>query len=436
MSHPTTPDGRRSFTHDALVLLGNRFAVMAVSMITGVVLARCLGTSGRGVVAAVTVYPSIFLSLTELGLRQAAVYFVGKGIYTNAQVVGALAALVLVSGSFGVGVCTALLWWVGNSEFTPLIIALAVGTIPLAILRDYGSGILLGNRMVGQFAKISRMVEVQRLLTVLLFVWLLGWQAAGALLASLLSGAVVAGYAVWRVSRIATLRPCFDWALIRALVQKGVVYALSLFVITLTYKVNTVIMERLSTVEEIGYYTIGIGIATLTWAFPQAITTALFSHSANARDELAFSLKVARLFRVTIILALFLVVFLWLAAPWLVPAIYGEQYRPSVRVLRLLLPGVFCLLGLKVLNMDLAGRGQPNVSLWIMTPALIINVLLGLYWVPGQGADGAALASSVAYVAGGLGIMVLYCRLTGMGIVELCRFHRQDFDFLKRLRSR
>jgi hypothetical protein len=226
---------------------------------------------------------------------------------------------------------------------------------------------------------------------------------------------VVAGYAAVKTIELASLRPRFEWPVVRDLLVKGAVYAVALFVITLNYKVSIVVMERLSTVAEIGVFALGVSVAQLTWALPQAITTALFSHSATAPDEDVFSGKVQRLFRVNLLLALVLVLGLGLVAPVLVPLVYGEEFRPSIRVLWYLLPGVFCLLGLKILNMDLAGRGRPNASLWAMVPALALNGVLAILWVPRHGALGAAAASSVGYACGGLGMAAVYCRYVGIG---------------------
>lgn len=426
-------EGRASFVHDALRLITNRFLVMMVSFCTGVVLARSLGAEGRGLIAAVLVYPMMFLSLTEMGVRQSAVFYLGKQLYTDQQVVGAVSTLILVTGTVGALVVAGILLVTGNEGFTPLMVVLAVASIPLTLVKDYSSGIMLGKRLVGQFAKVQRMAEVQRLLMVVLLVWWLALGVVGALTAGLLASLLVASYALWRVSQIAPLRPNADWPVIRALLTKGVVYAVALFVLTLNYKVDIALMERLSSVSEIGIYTIAVGVAQLTWALPQSITTALFSHSATAKDEKAFSRKVARLFRVTVVISLLLVTLLAVAAPILIPLIYGEEFRSSVRPLHLLLPGVFCLLALKVLNMDLAGRGRPNVSLWITVPALLVNVGLNLYLLPRYGARGASVASSISYALAGAGLMGLYSRVTGVRLTELWRYQSSDFDFIPRL---
>lgn len=426
--------GQKPFVQDALVLVGNQFTVMAIGMVSGIVLARCLGAAGRGLVAAATVYPAILLSLMELGVRQSSAYHLGKGLYSNAQVVGAVTALVLTLGVAGMLICSGLIHWMGNPAISPLILLLVVVPIPVSIFTSYSSGIFLGNRLVGQFANIGWMVATMQLLMVLVFVWLLAWGPVGALLATLLSGVVAGGYAARKVSTLAALRPKFDWPIIRALLLKGAVYSVALFVIVLIYKINIVVMERLSNVVEIGVFALGVSVAQLTWALPQAITTALFSHSATAPDENAFSEKVARLFRITVIIAFLLVVGLGLVAPVLIPFIYGKEFGPSVHVVHLLLPGVFCMLGLKILNMDLAGRGRPNASLWAMVPALVVNGALSIWMVPRYGANGAALASSVSYVVGGTGMMLVYCRCTGIGMRTLWHYQRADFDFIGKSR--
>lgn len=427
-------DGRRSFLQDAAILVGNQFVVMGIGMLGGVVLARLLGAAGRGVIAAATVYPAIVLSFCEMGVRQAAAFHLGKKIYSNEQVVGAISALVLVIGLVGAAACAGMLVWMDNPAITPLVVVLAVLPFPFSIFISYSSGIFLGNRRVGLFANVSWLAALLNVAALVVFLWILDWGVPGALLATWLSGLIVAGYAAFKTLELAPLWPRFEWPVVRSLLVKGAVYALALFVITLNYRINIIVLERLSSVAEIGVFALGVSVAQLTWALPQAITTALFSHSATAPDENEFSGKVQRLFRVSVLVAAALVVGLGVVSPILVPLVYGRDFAPSVRVIHLLLPGVFSMLGLKILNMDLAGRGLPNASLWAMVPALAINAATSVVLVPQLGAPGAAIASSVAYVAGGVGMTFVYCRYVGVGWGELWRYRRTDFSFLERWR--
>lgn len=405
--------------------------VMVTGFVTGVILARHLGADGRGVLAAAMVYPVILQGLGQLGIKQASTYYVGRRVYEDARVVGAVATLAILTGLLGIAAATALMSSVGNPALSPLIIALAVASIPASLMTSYASGVLLGKRLVGQFVRITLIAALLRLLGVVILVWWLGTDVPGALLATLLSSITVAAYAFYRLSRVGPLQPSADWTLVRALVAKGTNYALALFVLTLNYRVDVALMGRLSSSAETGTYAVAAGLAELTWFLPQSITTAIFSHSVNAENERAFSEKVTRLFRVTIIIALTLVVAAAAAAPILIPLVYGPEFQASVLPMQVLLPGVFCLTTLKILNMDLAGRGRPNVSLWATLPALAVNILLNVLLLPRYGALGAAIASSISYSLASVGFVVAYTQVTGIRISELARYRRSDFAFLK-----
>ena len=438
MGKPEVPDineivNKRSFIHDALLLMGNRFFVMLITFGIGVVLARALGADGRGVYTAVLVYPLMFLSLTEMGVRQSAIYYLGKQIFTSRQVVGAVSTLILFSSLIGMVFCGIIMLTRGNITFSPTVIILAVSMIPFTLVTQYSAGIFLGKQLIQQFAFIQRMSKLLQLVLIVTIVWWLATDVPGALLALLLSSILAAGCAMWYVRKISPLRPSFDWLVIQPLLTKGSAFAISTFIMILNYRIDIILMQRLSTASEIGIYTIAVGIAELTWTLPQSVTTALFSHSANAYDEQAFGYKVARLFRVGVLVSLLVVICLAVASPFLIPIIYGKEYIASVRVMQLLLPGVFFLLLLKLLSMDLAGRGRPLLTLWVKIPALVVNILLNIYLLPRHGAQGAAISSSVSYFLTGFGFMLIYCWFTKLPIVELLHYQRSDFNFIERL---
>lgn len=86
----------------------------------------------------------------------------------------------------------------------------------------------------------------------------------------------------------------------------------------------------------------------------------------------------------------------------------------------------------KVLNMDLAGKGKPQVSLIAFMPAVIINIVLNILWIPLYGANGAALASTISYSLGSLIFLALYSRILQIPMLEIIRFQASDFDFILR----
>jgi O-antigen/teichoic acid export membrane protein len=129
--------------------------------------------------------------------------------------------------------------------------------------------------------------------------------------------------------------------------------------------------------------------------------------------------------------ALFLGFLLFIISAYFIPFVYGMNFSPSVLVLRILLPGVIVMTAFKVLNMDLASKGKPIVSLIAFIPALILNIILNIMWIPLFGINGSALASTVSYIFGALLFLSLYSRVLQIPIREIMMFQLRDFDSLK-----
>ena len=406
---------------------------MVLGFVTGIVLTRALGAQGRGLVVAVLVYPSLFVSFAQLGLRQSATYHLGKRVFSDESVVGVMVTLTLLMSVIGVAAVTPLVVGSGGHDYTWAMAALAVATVPVSLATTNASGILLGKRQVGQFVGIACLTAVLELVLMVLLLLVLKRGVTGALAATFVADVLVAAYAVVRVARVAGLRPRGDLRVGRALVLRGVAYAFALFVLTLNYSVDIALMKHFSTTEQIGVYAVAVAVSTIVWSLPQSITSALFSYSSNAPDAEAFSAKVARLFRVTFLTSIVVFVVLGAVSPFLIPVFYGPAFKASVAPFLIILPGSFCLLALKTLNVDLAGQGRPYVSLIATVPALAVNVVLNIILLPAHGAVGAAIASLASYGLAGVVFVLVYARASGVGLRRLWRFRLSDFSFVPQL---
>lgn len=434
MSSRELQSGQQSLFNDALKLITNQIFVMILVFISGVIIARQLGTSGKGTLATLQVYPAMFIALANLGVRQSSIFYIGKKLIPIEQVVGATLILVIFLGLPGIIISAVLISSTQLDELNTVIIILAVSVVPFTLIKGYMSGALLGRRFISAFTKIEKIAALLRFVSIIIFVWFLAWGITGALFANLLAVFLVAIYALWCVRNIVPLKISFNFEVIKLLVSKGIVYAIALFIMTLNYKVDVVMLEKLSNVTELGVYSVAVTITNLTWTVPQTITTALFSHSADAKEAKAFSHRIAKLFRVTIVVGLGFSVFLSCIAPWLIPLVYGDEFMNSILALQLLMPGVFFMITFKILNMDLAGQGRPGISMLVTIPAVLINVIFNYFLIPKYGAFGASIASSISYSVIGVGITIIFQRVSGVPYSKLLIIKRQDFNFLYSLK--
>jgi O-antigen/teichoic acid export membrane protein len=185
----------------------------------------------------------------------------------------------------------------------------------------------------------------------------------------------------------------------------------------------------------VGYYSLGVSIAEKLWQLPFAIGIVLMSRTVNTEDQDAINATTARLVRVSFIAGLAASVALFLLSPWLLPAIWGSKFQPSVPIIQYILPGILFISIYRVLSSRLAGIGKPQVSIYVFLPALLINILLNLWWIPLYGAFGAVMATNVSYTLGTLAYIFVYSRIVHMPVLKIFEFQKNDFKFLKEMRK-
>ena len=165
--------------------------------------------------------------------------------------------------------------------------------------------------------------------------------------------------------------PDIFWNMIR----KGIIYAGATFVVGVNYSIDILILERLTNSTEVGIYSVGVSLASLVWLLPNVINTVNFSHSAISDDPLAYAKKTATILRVVLWIAIVPVLFLYIISPYIIPIIYGDAYSTSGIVSQVILPGIWAMLIFRTLQGDLAGRGRPEIAIWIYLVTAGLNIV-------------------------------------------------------------
>lgn len=104
-------------------------------------------------------------------------------------------------------------------------------------------------------------------------------------------------------------------------------------------------------------------------------------------------------------------------------------------IIQYILPGILFISTYRILSSRLSGIGKPQISIYVFFPALIINVLLNLWWIPAYGALGAVMASNVSYTIGTIAYIFIYSKIVGMPVHRIFAFQKSDFAFIKEMRK-
>jgi O-antigen/teichoic acid export membrane protein len=280
------------------------------------------------------------------------------------------------------------------------------------------SGVLLGQGRIRLWNVIQLLSPVLALLALLVLVAGLdagvdgavaGWMAANVLTAAF---ALAAARDLW----LPLVRPRLD-AAARTVARLALVMGTVQIVNLISYRAELFVLGHERGAAAVGVYSIAMQSVESMWLVPAAIATAVTAPVVAAPTDHEAARLITRGAVRALLLAGGIAAAVGVAAPFLIPLLFGDDFRPAVRPLELLLPGVVLYAPVTVLVVYLSvRREQPRLSLLVSIAGLGVTLGAALVLVPGHGASGAALGSSLGYAAGGIAAWLLFARLARIGL--------------------
>lgn len=406
----------------------SKFAIIAFGIGRSIITARWLGPETNGIIAALAVYPSLFMTFGSLGISQSATHFIGKGIFSEQSIKSSIAQIWIFTTFLSVLISYFLIYYFNNSGHDLLLIFLAVVPIPFTLFNTYNSGIFLGKNQIHIYNKINWVPTLIIFLLIILLVVIIPLGIIGAMLAAIAGPIFMFLILLFKNDFIYSFKIKFDWVIIQSLLSLGIIYAFALLIINLNYKADIILLDKLSSPFELGIYAKGVSVTEYLWQIPMLLSTIIFSRSAVAKNGLLFSRKVAQLMRLSIIIIGIGCITLILMSKYVILIMFGIEFIKSTEVLQFLMPGVLLLTIFKVLNMDLAGKGKPWISMKAMIPAVIINIILNFLFIPAYGANGSAISSTISYSMATILFLHFYSKEVQIPIKEILHFSKADFQ--------
>jgi O-antigen/teichoic acid export membrane protein len=244
-----------------------------------------------------------------------------------------------------------------------------------------------------------------------LVVWLDGdvdaalaaWAIANALTAALALGAA-------RDLWLPLARPRLD-APTRAIARLALVMGAVQIVNLVSYRIELFVLREYRGLGDVGIYSIAMQTIESVWLIAAALATAVTAPAVQEAERDVVAL-IARTAVKALLFTAGVAAVLAAVAPLAIPLVFGDAFERAVLPLALLLPGVVAYAPVAVLVVYLSvRRGRPRLSLVVSVVAGAATLALGLVLIPRSGVSGAAVASSLGYVAGAVLAWVFFLRL-------------------------
>lgn len=393
----TAPRSRpqRAFLRTVGRTAGYNVVTTGFGAVTGVLLARWLGASGRGDYAAAMAFLGIALTFFELGLGSSVVYHVSRWRANQADYVRTAATLLIPLAAVA-AVAAALVGVLlfddsparrGAFLVLPLSIAFCFAGAPASFALQ---ALHLGRwNLVRLVPPVSFLMLVvgAHLVTSLDVVLVVN------LLAATFAGQTALAWWLYHRATRDRGRPRRDY--VHPLLRFGVLNMASTAPNALNSRADQLVLAVLVPSAALGEYAVAVSLSVLAGPLVLAFGHVAFPGLARGED-------VARTIRTSIrgaiLVSVLSLAVILAAGPFAIPLIFGPDYHSVTTILLVLAPGAAVVVVNQVLGDVLRGLGRP-AAVALCEGFGMVSTIGGLFLlVPRLGVMGAAVTSTVTYL--------------------------------------
>jgi len=438
-----TPPRHRPLTGGAVMAATSRVVVALTGAATTIFVARLLGPGGAGGYALAQSLILIGMVATTLGVEHGIAYYVSSGRWPARAAYASSQRVALASGvaGAGLGVLLRVLFPAPFGELTVAETAAACGALPFTLSWFYGTSIAVATDRYEAFATPPALQSALALALVAVLAAVAGLPGA------------VAGFALAHVVTAAVSQATMRRALattpprhppageaaephpLRRAIRFGIKGYAANALQVVNLRADLFVLAAFATSADVGHYSVAVAVTTVLWLLPGALNDVLFprvaalsARAGTAAGEETRAFVEAKSLRHVVLIVVASMLVLAVALVLLVVPVFGPDFRPAIDLGLILLPGVAALGLSGTLTATIVGRGHPGYTLAITLVTTPITLALYFALIPALDATGAALASTISYVATFVLAAVFYRRATGARLLPRLVPTRSELD--------
>lgn len=436
----------RSFIKNSFITFTRQISNIVIGMLLLSVLGKYLGDEGFGDYTLLTLFPTVLLTFLTLGVNTSTIYFVSREevdlntVFNNNIIIGTLLSIISVL----VGLVAVIFFSEQLFKDTPLsLVYLSLLAVPFLFLREYFQTVFQGLQDFKAYNTLMVQNQLSILSFAVIFVILLDYGLKGALSAFILGNAITVITMIYKLvshHSVSFKWNSFSWIYFKKSVNYGLKAHVSNFASFLNYRTVVFILGYFSTGSAVGRYSAAMNLGERLSIFAVSFSSVLYPKISSTNSEVdrnrITSIVSRNVFLITIIMAMVAFVL----SDFIVYTIFNKSFTETPLLLKIMLPGFALLAVEKVLSNDIAGRGKPELNMWLSIYNVIFNVILNLFMVPAFGVIGAAISTTITYFFSFILKIIIFKRLTGEGYLNFLLVKKSDFliykTLLQKLRAR
>lgn len=360
---------------------------------------RALGPQQNGVLTTLMLLPQTLFAFLNFGIGPSHVYHLSSGLgnHGSMRVTNWWLAAVLWSGIVAILLVTSdeLI-----TRFLPTTVRrdalIASALFPMLLLATWSSALIQGQRDYRSY-NLTLLIQPLVFFAAILALWSVHMITPVAVVCcTILSQGALWAASERRISRFdASTAPHHRLA---DVLRFGLRAHVSNVITFLNYRLALYLVSFMLGATAVGKYALSVQLAEVFWLVSGAAAMIVFPESAaKGRTPAQLQHMIEQVALSVVLITGIGALLAGLLAPTTIPWIFGKDYAGSVAPFLILLPGVVLWSYMSVIANSLAGMGCQGVNIQGALLCLIINVVGDLIAIPRWGAQGAALASTIAF---------------------------------------
>ena len=381
-------------------LIAGKIVQMLLSLIIGILSARYLGPGNYGIINYAAAYTTCFASFCTLGINSVIVKNFIDHPEEEGETLGTTLLLRLISSLLSLGVIVGFVSIVDRTEpLTLVVVTLYCISLVFHIFDTFNYWFQA--RLLSKFYAIATLVAyvVTALYRVILLMQdrSVEWFA----IANSVDYCIVAALLLIFYKINGGPKLTFSIRKSKELLRVSCSYILSGLMVAVYSATDKLMLKQMMSEESVGYYSLAVTISTM-WTFVLSAIIDSMKPSITRYyndDKSKYVSYNKRLYAIVFYLSMAASLGITIIAPWFVRVLYGEEFIPTVNVVRTVVWYVtFSYLGV-ARDTWVVCEGKQKYLKYLYISSAAINILLNAIFIPLFGALGAAGASVFTQMA-------------------------------------
>ena len=379
-----------------LTPIGFDASIVAVNLITGIVIARALGPTGRGEIAAILLLAQLGVWFFSGGANEAVAFRLARHPADGAKLLGTWLAMGIPLALVAIGAAQLALpiLFSAQTAHTITLGRVYVAIVVVMMLQTIQYGMLLGGHDFFVY-NVVRFMQPALIAAAYIALWATGGLSVELALvtnaAATCAAFVYAGVRLVRKNGIAS--PSLP--LLRVTASYGLRAHMGSIAGLVNARFDLLIIPAFLGAASVGLYSVATNVTSIIITLTATIGTLVMPVAARRNQRSART--VIRTMHVVLLIGVIIAIPMAVLANIALQLVYGAEFEGAATALRILLPGVVLDAAAMVLWSGLLAANRPFLSSVAAVPAAILTVVGLVLFLREGGIDVAAIISTCAY---------------------------------------